>query len=179
MPDFRNLIDTNAVAVITAWVNSLHGTPALAPPSIAPSGGNYFSSVAITFTAPDTNAVVYYTLDGSMPTTNSLRYVGAFNLTTNATIAASAFATNFINSAAANALFSVLPVHFTSASFLTNQQFQLGFVGVIGSNYVLQATTNFLTWTPISTNTAITNQFNFLDTKATNFPFRFYRVLQQ
>jgi len=179
MPDFRNLIDTNAVAVITAWVNSLPGTPALAPPAIAPSGGNYFSSVAITFTAPDTNAVVYYTLDGSMPTTNSLRYAGSFNLTTNATIAASAFETNFINSAAANALFSVLPVHFTSASFLTNQQFQLGFVGVIGSNYVLQATTNFLTWTPISTNTAITNQFNFLDTKATNFPFRFYRVLQQ
>ena len=52
-------------------------------------------------------------------------------------------------------------------------------VGVIGSNYVLQATTNFTTWTPISTNTAITNQFNLFDLKATNFPFRFYRVLQQ
>ena len=178
-PLARSLIDSNAVQVVGDWINSLAGTPALAPPSIAPAGGNYFSSVAITFTAPDTNAVVYYTLDGSLPTTNSLRYTNAFNLTTNAAIAASAFATNFINSAAANALFTVLPVHFTSASFLTNQQFQLGFVGVIGSNYVLQATTNFLTWTPISTNTAITNQFNLLDPKATNFPFRFYRVLQQ
>ena len=178
-PLARSLIDSNAVQVVGDWINSLAGTPALAPPAIAPASGNYFSSASITFTPPDTNAVVYYTLDGSMPTTNSFRFASAFNLSTNATVAASAFETGFINSAAASAFFSVLPVHFTSAGFLTNQQFQLGFVGVIGSNYVLQATTNFLTWTPISTNTAITNQFNLLDPKATNFPFRFYRVRQQ
>jgi hypothetical protein len=36
------------------------------------------------------------------------------------------------------------PLHFTSQSF-TNKLFQLGFFGAIGSNYVLQATTNFST----------------------------------
>jgi hypothetical protein len=55
----------------------------------------------------------------------------------------------------------------------------MGFSGVTGSNYVLLASTNFSTWTPISTNTAATNVFNLLDPKATNFPYRFYRVLRQ
>jgi hypothetical protein len=68
---------------------------------------------------------------------------------------------------------------FTSAGFATNHQFQLNFLGAPGSNYVLQATTNFSVWTSISTNTATTNAFPLFDPKATNFPLRFYRVLQQ
>jgi hypothetical protein len=78
--------------------------------------------------------------------------------------------TNFNSSVAANALFLVQPLAFSAVGFLPNQQLQLGFLGVTGSNYVLQASTNLTTWTPISTNTATTN--------ATNFPHRFYRVLQ-
>ena len=179
MPDFRDLIDTNAVAVITAWINSLPGTPALAPPAIMPNGGSYFAQVNVALQPPDTNAAVYYTLDGSRPTTNSLKYTGAFNLLSNVTVSAFAVETNFNNSIAVSALFLVQPLYFTAAGFLTNHQLQLGFVGVPGSNYVLQATTNFTTWTPLTTNTAATNTFNFLDPRATNFPFRFYRVLQQ
>ena len=48
-----------------------------------------------------------------------------------------------------------------------------------GSNYVLQASTNLSIWTSISTNTAPASMFNLVDPKATNFPYRFYRVLQQ
>jgi autotransporter-associated beta strand protein len=179
MPDFRNLIDTNGVQVITDWINSLPGTPALAPPGIAPNGGSYVASVSVTLTAPDTNATVYYTLDGSVPTTNSLRYTGAFYLLNNTAVSANAFETNYNNSVAASALFLVEPLSFISQGFLTNHQFQMGFSGVTGSNYVLLASTNFSTWTPISTNTAATNVFNLLDPKATNFPYRFYRVLRQ
>jgi len=76
-------------------------------------------------------------------------------------------------------MFLVEPLYFPSDIFLTNQQFQLSFAGVTGSNYVLQATTNFLTWTPIITNTAATNQFNLLDTNAAGFRYRFYRVKLQ
>ncbi len=61
----------------------------------------------------------------------------------------------------------------------TNGQVQLSFVGAPGSNYVLEATTDFSTWTPISTNTALTNQLNLLDPQATNFPYRYYRVQLQ
>ena len=179
MPDFRNLIDTNAVAVITAWINSLPGTPALAPPAIQPNGGSFFSKVNVTLSSPDTNATIFYTLDGSQPTTNAFRYSSTFNLMSNVTVSAFALETNFNNSIAVSSLFLVQPLYFSSVGFLTNQQLQLGFVGVTSSNYVLQATTNFTTWTPISTNIAMTNAFNFLDPKATNFPYRYYRILQQ
>ena len=128
--------------------------------------------------SPDTNAAIYYTLDSSLPTTNSLLYSGAFNLFTNAIVSASAFEADFNNSAAANATFFVQPLYFTSMAY-TNNMFELGFAGVTGSNYVLQATTNFLTWTPLSTNTAVTNFFNLFDVNATNYPYRYYRVLRQ
>jgi autotransporter-associated beta strand protein len=179
MPDFRNLIDTNAVQVITDWINSLPGTPAEAPPGIAPDGGSYFNGVGVTLTAPDTNAVIYYTLDGTLPTTNSLAYAGAFNVTSNATVAASAWRTNYNNSVASSALFFVTPLYFTTAGFVTNHQFQLNFLGAPGSNYVLQATTNLTAWIPISTNTVMTNPLILFDANATNFRYRFYRVLQQ
>jgi len=179
MPDFRNLIDTNAVAVITAWINSLPGTPALAPPAITPNGGSFLAPVKVTLTAPATNATIYYTLDGSLPTTNSQVYAGVFTIATNTTVSASAFATNCNNSVAVSALFLVQPLYFSTVGFLPNQQFQLGLVGLPGSNYVLLATTNFLNWVPVSTNSAVANPVQLLDPQATNFPRRFYRVRQQ
>jgi hypothetical protein len=179
MPDFRNLIDTNGVALIETWINSLPGTLALAPPAITPEGGNYFSSVNVTLSPPDANAQLYYTLDGSLPTTNSFLYAGPFNVTSNATVSANAFEPGYNNSVALSALFYVQLVQFTSSGFMPNGQFQMGFEGATGSNYVLQASTNLSTWTPISTNNAVTSPFNLLDPKATNFPYRFYRVLQQ
>jgi len=127
---------------------------------------------------PTTNVLIYYTLDGSLPTTNSALYTGPFNLLNSATVSASAYATGYVNSVAASAIFLVQPLHFTAQGFTTSG-FQLGFAGALGSNYVLQASTNLLNWTPISTNTALTNFFNWLDPQATNYPQRYYRVLRQ
>jgi uncharacterized repeat protein (TIGR03806 family) len=177
-PLARNLIDTNAVAVMAGWINSLPGTPALAPPVITPNGGAFIGSVKVTVQPPDTNAAVYYTLDGSLPTTNSFHYSGTVNLAASAAFSANAFETGYNNSVAANALFIIQPLIFTSAGF-TNQVFQLSFAGAAGSNYVLQASTNFVNWIPLSTNVAPTNLFNLFDPGASNFPYRFYRVLLQ
>jgi hypothetical protein len=177
-PLARNLIDTNAVQVLTAWINSLPGTPALAPPAILPDGGSFIASAGVALSAPNPNAAIYYTLDGSLPTTNSLLYTGAFNLFSNATVSASAFAASYNNSVAATANFLVQPLAFISADFLTNKTLQLGFSGVTGSNYVLQASTNLATWVSITTNTASASQIYFVDPRASNFPARYYRVLQ-
>jgi hypothetical protein len=182
-PLARNLIDTNAVQVLTNWINSLPGTPALAPPSITPNGGSFSPTVSVTLTPPDGTSQLYYTLNGLLPTntvnpTNFL-YAGPVLLTNSATFMANAFETNFNNSIAISALFTVQPQYFTSAGFLLNGQFQLGVVGVTSNTYVLQASTNLINWIPLSTNLATTNIFNLLDPGASNFPYRFYRTLQQ
>ncbi|HXR03328.1 MAG TPA: chitobiase/beta-hexosaminidase C-terminal domain-containing protein, partial [Verrucomicrobiae bacterium] len=178
MPDFRNLIDTNAVQVITGWINSLPGTPALAPPTLTPDGGMFFNGVGITLQPPDSNAAIYYTLDGSLPATNSLLYSVPFDLTNNATVSAAAFETNYGNSVAASALFLVQPVRFSTESF-SNGILQMQFIGAAGSNYVLLASTNLANWTPMATNPATTNGIIFTDPTSSNYPARFYRAVQQ
>jgi hypothetical protein len=65
-------------------------------------------------------------------------------------------------------------------------QLQMQLLGLAGKDYVLQATTNLASWTSIATNfsppdpgvTLPTSWFNFTDSSATNFQFRFYRAFQ-
>jgi hypothetical protein len=175
----RNLVDTNAVQVFTDWINSLPGTPALAPPIITPNGGTFIPSVTVTLQAPDTNATLYYTLNGTLPTTNSLLYSSPLLLTNNVILTANAFEAGFDTSVAASALFNAQPLYLASMGFSPNNGFQLELLGMTGSNYVLQATTNFIDWTPIVTNMGATNLLNLMDIDASNFQYRFYRVLQQ
>jgi hypothetical protein len=173
-------VDTNATQVIGDWINSLAGTPALTPPTIAPNGGTFTPSATVTVTSPDTNAAFYYTVDGSTPTTNSARYLAPLYLTTNLTLTVNAAASGYATSVASSALFSITPaIHFTSGSFLTNGIFQLGFYGLSGQTYVLSGSTNLQNWTPLTTNFATTNQFFLTDPNASNFPQRFYRAHQQ
>ena len=179
-PLARSLVDTNALQVFNDWINSLPGTPALAPPIITPNGGTYGPNVSVTLTPPDGSAQLYYTLNGTLPGTNSLLYGGPVLLTNSATFMANAFETNYNNSIAVGALFTVQPAaYFTGSGFLLNGQFQLGLAGVPGKTYVLQASTNLTDWTPLSTNLATTNTFNLSDPGAATFPKRFYRTIEQ
>ncbi len=178
-PLARNLIDTSAVQVLTDWINSLPGTPALAPPVITPNGGTFSQSVSVTLTPPNTNAMLYYTLDGTLPTTNSFLYSTPLALTNSATVTANAFEPGFNNSVAASAAFTVQSLRLAPVSFNTGQGFQLQVSGTTGASYVLQASTNLKNWTDLITNIATTNFFNLADPGASNFQYRFYRVRQQ
>jgi uncharacterized repeat protein (TIGR03806 family) len=180
MPNLdRNVIDTNAVAVMAAWINSLPGTPAELPPTINPNGGVFAGSVNVTLVPPDTNATLYYTLDGTLPTTNSLLYSHPFVLTSNATVEANAFETGFNNSVAATATFTIKPaVTFTGVEYFTNGAFQVQLNGVVGKTNILQGSTDLTTWVSINTNVPLATPFYLIDPGATNYPRRFYRVLQ-
>jgi uncharacterized repeat protein (TIGR03806 family) len=178
-PLARNLVDTNAMSVLTDWINSLPGIPALAPPTIAPPGGVFQNSVSISLQSTNGGDDLYYTLDGSLPNTTSFHYGGPFNLTSNATVKANAFKAGSTNSVAATALFTLRPpVQFTSGGFFTNNTFEMPMSGLAGKTYYLQATTNFINWVNLSTNLAPSNSFNLVDPGATNFIYRFYRAIE-
>ena len=179
-PLARNLIDTNAMAVVAAFINSLPGTPALAPPTMSPTGGSFNASASVSLTPPDMNAAMYYTLDGSLPTTNSTRYTGPVVVTNPVvTLNANAFETGFNNSVATNNLFIIYPDSLNGS--ISNGVFYLPFSGVPGLTYILEASTNLTQgqgWVPISTNTPGSSPFTLTDPNAANFPQRFYRAVQ-
>jgi len=178
-PLARNLVDTSAMSVLTDWINSLSGTNAVAPPTIAPAGGVFTTSVSISLQSTNGGDDLYFTLDGSLPDTSSFHYGGPFNLTSNATVRANAFKIGFIKSVAATAQFTLRPpFQFSSGGFFTNNTFQMPVSGLAGKTYYLQATTNFINWVSLSTNIAPSNSFYLVDPNATNFMYRYYRAIE-
>ncbi len=176
----RNLIDTNAVALMAQWINSLGGTPALPPPTIQPMGGTFQGYVSVSILPPTNGASIYFTLDGSLPTTNSQLYTGPFTLTNNATVSANAWETGYVDSVAPSAQFTILPgLFFLSPGGFTNGVFQMAFAGPVGSNYVLQVSADLMNWTPVSTNTPGATPFVLSDPGAPSGSARFYRVVEQ
>ena len=178
-PLARNLIDTNAVAAMAAWINSLGGIPALPPPVLSPAGGIFTGFVSVTAEDPATNATtLHYTLDGTLPTSNSAVYTGPIELTNSATVSINAWAPGYTNSVVGTAQFTILPgIFFLTSGEFTNGLFQMTFAGPVGSNYVLQVSTNLLQWTSISTNTPASSPFVLTDPREPGVA-RFYRVLQ-
>jgi mono/diheme cytochrome c family protein len=178
-PLARNLVDTNAVAIIAEWINSLPGTPALPPPTITPASGLYSGPVNVTLQSQTNNTALYYTLDGSLPTTNSFLYTGPFTVSSNETVSASAWESGYVNSVATTASFNIIGIFFAPQAGFTNGAFSMSFWGPTGYHYVLQTSTNLTQWIPISTNYPSTVPFVLTDPSAANSPARFYRVLQQ
>jgi hypothetical protein len=58
-----------------------------------------------------------------------------------------------------------------------NRTFRLTGTGSGSTIYTIQATTNFLQWTNLGATTGdLSGDFNFIDTNAANFRYRFYRT---
>jgi hypothetical protein len=76
-------------------------------PAISPASGTYTSAQSVTITDTTTGAAIYYTNDGTTPTTNSTPYTGAFTVSSSVTIQAIAVATGYISSAVALASYTI------------------------------------------------------------------------
>ena len=89
----------------------------VAAPTITPNGGTFTNSVLVTLANTTPGAAVHYTLDNTIPTTNSALYTGPFSQTTSATVGARAFLGGVTGSAAVSANFTIISLQPPSASF--------------------------------------------------------------
>jgi hypothetical protein len=93
-------------------------TSTTATPTITPAAGSYVNSVTITMADSTPGATIYYTQDGTTPTTSSTAYAGSFNITASQTIQAIALAPGYLTSAAASAAYVITISPPTQLAFL-------------------------------------------------------------
>ena len=92
---------------ISVLLNIGGSLPVVATPTFSPGGGTYTGSVTVSISDATSGATIYYTTDGSTPTTSSTVYTGALTFTQTTTLKAMAAATGMTNSAVASAIYTV------------------------------------------------------------------------
>ncbi|HXP91428.1 MAG TPA: chitobiase/beta-hexosaminidase C-terminal domain-containing protein, partial [Fibrobacteria bacterium] len=83
--------------------------PPAATPTFTPVAGTYTSAQSVSLSSTTSGAKIYYTTNGSAPTTASTLYASPIAVSTSDTIKAIAVATGYSNSTVANAAYSIQP----------------------------------------------------------------------
>jgi hypothetical protein len=105
-----------AIAVATGYTNSQIATvtytiaPALLAPVFSPAPGTYTSAQSVTISDATASALIYYTIDGTTPTTSSTQYTGAIWQCETQTLRAIAVETGYTNSPTTMAIYTIAPV---------------------------------------------------------------------
>ncbi len=104
----------NAIAVETGYAHSAVATAAytvssgtLPAPTITPAGGTYTASQTVSISDATAGTTIYYTTDGTTPTTSSNKYSSAITVSASKTLKAIAAETGHSNSPAAAAAYNI------------------------------------------------------------------------
>lgn len=104
-----------AIAVASGYPTSAMATamyaitPPAATPTFNPAPGTYVQAQTVTISDSAPGAVIYYTIDGTTPTTRSVVYSGALTVSSSETINAIALANGYSASAIATAPYTITP----------------------------------------------------------------------
>ncbi|MGB6975819.1 MAG: chitobiase/beta-hexosaminidase C-terminal domain-containing protein [Terracidiphilus sp.] len=81
--------------------------PQAATPTFSPSSGTFNAAQSVTLADATNGAAIYYTTDGTTPTTGSAVYAGAIAVSVDTTIEAMAAASGFSSSAVASGAYAI------------------------------------------------------------------------
>jgi hypothetical protein len=81
--------------------------PQAATPTFSPNGGTFTSAQTVTISDTTSNALIYYTTDGTTPTSGSTQYSSPISVSTTETIQAIAVASGYTNSSIGSAAFTI------------------------------------------------------------------------
>ena len=84
-----------------------NGLPTAATPTFSPAAGTYTTSQSVTLSDSTSGSTIYYTTNGTTPTTSSTKYTGAISVTSSETIEAIAAASGYNNSNVGSATYTI------------------------------------------------------------------------
>jgi hypothetical protein len=102
---------TPADSTVNEWQDYSGTSPAPAP-TFSPAAGEYTSAQAVTIADAALGAAIYYTTNGTAPTTSSTLYTGAITVSTSETVEAIATAPGYLQSAVGSATYFISPPFF-------------------------------------------------------------------
>ena len=100
-------IKNSASSEVVSATYTISNVETVATPVITPEAGNYNTPQLITITCTTDEALIYYTTDGTDPTTESTQYNAPFTLDTTATVKAIAVKEGMNNSQIASAAYTM------------------------------------------------------------------------
>jgi len=107
-------VTIEAYAVASGFANSSLATatytmniPAAAAPTFSVASGTYATTQTVTISDTTAGATIYYTTDGTMPTTTSAVYGNSITVSSSTIIQAIAIANNYLSSPIASAVYTI------------------------------------------------------------------------
>lgn len=113
-----------SVSVNVALSGSVTSMPVVATPTFSLDGGSFLSAQTVSISCTTEGATIYYTTNGTDPTTSSTVYSSPLNITTTTTLKAMAAKAGHQNSAIDSVTYSILtPMDIVNARSLANNEF--------------------------------------------------------
>lgn len=103
-------LDSSVIGIATTVPVGVSGTSygtITASPTFSPNPGTYANSVAVTLSTTTPGATIYYTTNGSTPTTGSTVYTGALTINQSTVVQALATAPGYTDSAVSSATYTI------------------------------------------------------------------------
>jgi|GEM_PF-1807668 len=121
-----------------SYTHTSSQTGTVATPTFSPAGGAYGSAQTVTISSTTSGAAIYYTTDGTTPTSGSSLYSSPITVSSSTTLKAIAVKSGLTTSSAATAAYTIGAVsdYSQSAAYVDASHANITFVSNVSSTYV-------------------------------------------